>query len=340
MTLDQKILAQRLFVMRRAQELGNVAEACRQADISRTLFYRMRRRYLRYGADGLRPRPPRRARPTQQAPEATEQAVLAYALLWPTHGPAQIADQLTRPGGPLTRLSASGAYAILRRHGLSTRWERLCRSEVHAAGTIGLLTERTRATLNEARGHRAAHVHAERSGDLVCLDTFYVGNLKGVGKVWQYTACDAASSFGVAWLARELSADNARKFLRRYVMPIYRQGGHTVRAVLTDGGSEFKGAFDAACRTLNIEHRRTRPRHAWTNGFVERLQGTILSELWRCSFRRTYYTGVAPMQRDLDSYLKRYNFHRSHSGYRLKGRTPAEVFYARPCHETVNTNRE
>jgi transposase InsO family protein len=97
-------------------------------------------------------------------------------------------------------------------------------------------------------------------------------------------------------------------------MPIYRQAGHTQRAILPDGGSEFRGTFDAACRTLNIEHRRTRPRHAWTNGFVERLQGTILSELWRCSFRRTYYTGVAPMQWDLDSFLKRYNFHRSHSG--------------------------
>lgn len=71
-----------------------------------------------------------------------------------------------------------------------------------------------------------------------------------------------------------------------------------------------------------------RPRHAWTNGFVERLQGTILSELWRCAFRRTYYTAVPPMQRDLDQYLRFYNFERSHQGYRLKGRTPAEVFHA------------
>src|SRR5262245_13150794 len=120
MTLEEKVLAHRLFVMRRAQELQSVTEACRQLGLSRTLFYRWRRRYLRYGADGLKPRPPCRARPTQQASAAGEAAVLAYARLWPTHGPARIAQQLTRPGGPIAHLSASGAYAILKRQGLSS----------------------------------------------------------------------------------------------------------------------------------------------------------------------------------------------------------------------------
>jgi hypothetical protein len=126
-----------------------VTEACRQLGLSRTLFYRWRRRYLRYGADGLKPRPPRRARPTQQPPAAVEDAVLGYARLWPTHGPARIAQQLTRPGGPLSRLSASGAYAILRRHGLSSRWERLARTEIHGAAS------RRRRTSQTPSGRRA-----------------------------------------------------------------------------------------------------------------------------------------------------------------------------------------
>jgi transposase InsO family protein len=327
MTLEEKVLVHRLFVMQRAQALQNVTEACRQLGLSRTLFYRWRQRYLRYGTDGLKLRPPRRARPTQQASVAVEAAVMGYARLWPTHGPARIAQQLTRPGGPLTQLSASGAYAILRRHGLSSRWERLARTEIHGAATQGLLTERTRAALQVAR-HAPQHVQAKRPGDLVCLDTFYIGNLKGVGKVWQFTACDAACSYAVAWLTTELSARSARRFLTRYLRPLYRRAGHSIRAILTDGGSEFRGAFEHACTAVGIEHRRTQPRHAWTNGFVERLQGTILTELWRCAFRRTYYTAVAPMQRDLDRYLRFYNFERSHQGYRLQGRTPAEVFHA------------
>jgi transposase InsO family protein len=327
MTLEEKVLALRLLVMRRAAELKNVTEACRQLGVSRTLFYRWRDRYVRYGADGLKPRPPRRARPTQQAPAQVEHAVLGYAELWPTHGPARIAQQLTRPGGPVVRLSNSGAYAILKRHGLSSRWERLARTEIHAA-TSGLLTERTRATLQEARGAAPQHIEAARPGELVCLDTFYIGNLKGVGKVWQYSACDAACSFAAAWLTTQLTSHAARRFLRRYLLPIYSQAGHTVQAVLTDRGHEWLGAFQDECRRLGIEHRRTKPRHAWTNGFVERLQGTILTELWRCSFRRNFYTAVAPMQRDLDRYLRFYNFERSHQGYRLQGRTPAEVFHA------------
>src|SRR5262249_53429175 len=262
--------------------------------------------YVQYGADGLRPRPPRRARPTQQAPAAVEAAVLGYAQLWPTHGPARIAQQLARPGGPVIRLSASGAYAILPRHGLSSRWERLARTVIQSAATQGLLTERTRAALLAAR-QAPQHVQAEYPGDLVCLDTFDIGNLKGIGKVWQFTACDAACSYAVAWLTTELSACSARRFLTRYLLPLYRRAGHAIRAILTDGGSEFRGAFDAACSALGIEHRRTQPRHAWTNGFVERLQGTILTEHWRIAFRRQYFTNRLGLQRSLDAFMTFYN---------------------------------
>ena len=326
MTLEEKVLALRLFVMRRAAELGNVSEACRQLGVSRTLFYRWRGRYLRYGADGLKPRPPRRARPTQQAPAQVEQAVLGYAELWPTHGPARIAQQLTRPGGPVVKLSSSGAYAVLRRHGLSSRWERLARTEIHAA-TSGLLTERTRAALQEARGAAPQHIEAARPGQLVCLDTFYIGQLKGVGKVWQITACDAACSYGVAWLLPAHTAEAAAHFLRRVLLPVYRRAGWRLRRVLTDGGPEFKGAFDEACRALGLRHTRTKPRHAWTNGFVERLQGTILQEHWRLAFRRRYFTSRTALQRSLEGFMQSYNHERPHQGYRVRGRTPAALFW-------------
>lgn len=237
------------------------------------------------------------------------------------------APQLTRPGGPVSHLSASGAYAILRRHGLSSRWERLARTEIHGAAALGLVTERMCAALRAAR-ETPRHVEAARPGALVCLDMFYLGNLKGLGKIWQFTACDAACSYAVAWLTTELSARSARRFLGRYLLLFYRHAGHRVQGISTDGGSEFRGAFDHACAALGIEHRRTRPRHAWTNGFVERLQGTILSELWRCAFRRTYYLAVAPMQQALDRYLHFYNFERPYQGCRLRGRTPAEAFHA------------
>jgi transposase InsO family protein len=308
--------------MQRAALLGNVTRASQEAGISRTLFYRWRKRLLRYGPEGLRPRPTRPTRWPRQATPALEHAVLTYALLWPIHGPARIAAQLRQVRWGGWRVSASGVYGILRRHGLQTRWERLTWLEARAVVEPGLVTERTRRLVRP-------HVEAGRPGDLVCVDAFYVGKLKGVGKVWQLTACDAACSYAVATLVPRVTQVTAAQFLRAFVVPTYQRAAHQVRAVLTDGGPEFYGRFAVACRELGIEHRRTKPRHAWTNGFVERLQGTILAELWRVAFRRTYYTSKAQLERDLQAYLRFYNCERPHQGYRLQGRTPAAVFLAR-----------
>jgi transposase InsO family protein len=140
-----------------------------------------------------------------------------------------------------------------------------------------------------------------------------------VGKVWRLTACDAACSYAVATLVPRVTQVTANEFLQDHVVPTYRRAGHPVRAVLTDGGPEFHGRFTAACRDLGIEHRRIKPRHAWTNGFVERLQGTILAELWRVAFRRTYYTSVAQLERNLQAYLRFYNRERPHQGTGCRG---------------------
>lgn len=325
MTLEDSVRRQRLAVMQRAQALGNVSQACREFGISRTVFYRWRRRALQYGPEALRPRPTRPTRWARQAPPALEHAVVAYALLWPTRGPAYIASQLAQTRWGRWRVSPSGVYAILRRSGLRTRWERLTRVEDTAAHTQGLLTERTRRRLSRR------HVEAQRPGELVCLDAFYIGKLKGVGKVWQLTACDAACSYAIAQIVPRVTASAAVAFLRERVLPRYR-AGHRLRALLTDGGPEWRGRFEHACRELGVEHRRTKPRHAWTNGFVERLQGTILAELWRISFRRTFYTRAEHLERDLQAYLRFYNTERPHQGYRLRGRTPASVFFARSEH--------
>ncbi len=327
MTLNDSIHGLRLHVMHRAQELGNVHQACREAGISRSLFYRWRKRYLAYGPDGLHPRQTaaRRGRPST-VPVVVERAVLAMALAWPTWGPARLSAQLARPEYGSVRIAPATVHRLLRRTGLGTRLQRLVVLEHHSARAAGLLTERTRRRLWRAQYGRSQHVQATTPGELVCFDTFYIGKLKGVGKVWQYTACDAACSYAVARLSTEFSAEAAAQFFRE-VVARFEQAGWPVQRVLSDQGSEYRGAFDAACRELGVKHTRTRPRHAWTNGFVERLQGTILSELWRVEFRRRFFTSVPAMQEVLDHYLHFYNWRRPHLGYRLQGRTPAEVLH-------------
>ena len=325
MTLEDKVHGFRLHLFRRAQELGNVSAACRELGVSRSLYYQLRERFRRYGADGLHPTR-RRGQPGRPAQlDATvERQVLALALSWPTWGPRQLSDQLALRG---VRVAESTVYRALRRHGLGTRQERLGLLEAHSARSAGLLTNRTRKQLEKARPTPSRrHVEAKEPGELVCLDCFYIGKLKGVGPVWQITACDAATSFALAEVF--VGAPRARvaaEFFRKRVAPFFRKAGHPVKRVLTDRGSEFKGTFDEACRSLGVRHTRTKPRHAFTNGFVERLQQTILHEHWRIEFRRRYFTRLRQLEASLQSYLRFYNHERTHHGYRIRGRTPASI---------------
>jgi transposase InsO family protein len=317
MTLEDSIHSQRLRVLREAERLGNVSEACRRHGMSRTLFYRLRQRFEDYGPDGVHPkrRQARAGRPPA-VPVQTERRVIAIALAWPTCGPRWYSDQLARDRVALAPVTI---WRLLRRHRLGTRAARLAVLEQYSAATTGLLTERT------AKPTR--HVEADQPGELLSLDTFYVGKLKGVGKVWQITGCDVASSFAWARLViGEVTAAAVLAFLRDVVRPVYRHAGWRLRRVLTDNGKEFKGAFAIGCERLRIRVTRTKPRHAWTNGFVERLQKTILHEHWRIAFRRQYFTSRRSLQASLDRFLQFYNHERTHRGYRLNGRTPATVF--------------
>lgn len=324
MTLADSVHQFRLHAMCRAAQLGNTSQACRELGISRTLFYRWKRRYERYGADGLRPGPLNVPEHPLRTPPHVERTVLAWAVADPTRGPVFLAGMVKQHSGVV--IHPSTVYRILKRHGLQTRFERLVVLEQHSAETAGLLTERTRRHLLRAQGHKPRHVQASIPGELVCIDTFYIGKLKGVGKVWQYTACDAATSFGVARLITgNWSAKKSAAFLQEAVIPVFNGLGLNVQRVLTDRGREYFGAFDNLCAARGIRHTRTKARHAWTNGFVERLQGTILNELWRVVFRRRFFISVPQMQRVLDGYMRYYNFERIHHGYRTKGRTPAQV---------------
>lgn len=322
MTLEDSIHASRVRVLREAERTGNVSATCRRHGVSRTVFYRLRRRFEQYGADGVHPKRRRAAvgRPSALSVQ-TERRVIAFALAWPTSGPQWLSDQLAREDVMIAPVTV---WRLLRRHQLGTRRARLAVLEQFSAATQGLLTERTA----HRDRRRTRHVAAAAPGDLLSLDTFYVGKLKGVGKVWQITGCDAACSYAWARLVvGEVTSAAVLTFLREDVRPTYRRAQWCLQRVLTDNGKEFKGAFAAGCERLGVRITRTKPRHAWTNGFVERLQGTILHEHWRIAFRRQYFTGRVALQRSLDTFLEFYNHQRTHRGYRLNGRTPATIFW-------------
>jgi transposase InsO family protein len=115
--------------------------------------------------------------------------------------------------------------------------------------------------------------------------------------------------------------------LLRDVVALFHKAGWPIQRVLTDGGNQLKAAFDDACVARGIRHTRTKPRHAWTNGFVKRLPQTIHHEHWRLVFRRHYFTSRTVLHRTLQQFMRFYNFERSYHGYRSRGRTPASILF-------------
>ena len=189
MTLEASIRRVRRRVVARVQELGNVSQACREFGISRTLFYRWRERYLAYGPDGLHPRRQGagRGRPSRLGPQHD----LSPAA------PQRFADALGAPGGARAPQRA-GRRSAHRAHSAPAG----CRSAASGAAQSG-----------------------EQAWPARRLGTFYIDKLKGAGKVWQYTACDAACSFAVAQVSPAFSAAAAARFLthcRQSGLPVGR----------------------------------------------------------------------------------------------------------------------
>lgn len=306
-----------------------VVQACKDAGISRTRFYELRKRYELYGEPGLFPRRRPPTRPDRRLSAPLVDAILAYAIEHPTLGPRSIADAVALPRFGSWRVSHGGVSNVLQRAGLGTRRERLAAAEALAASEGGPLTERTLRDIRSKEAVVHKHIGSDVVGEQLFMDTMYVGRLKGVGPVWQFTACDGACSFGFARArAGKKSARAAADFLERDILPTYREAKIPLIEVVTDGGPEFKGAFRDRCKKLGIKHRVLPARSPNLNAFVERFQGTVLHLHYRVAFRYRFYTSADDIDADLAAWLRFYNFERPHRGYRTRGRRPAQIFYA------------
>ena len=314
---------------RAARREAPVTQLCREAGISRSRFYELRARYRAYGEAGLRPKPRPSERPARQLVEPLVDAILAYAVEHPTHGQRTIADALARPRFGAWTVSHGGVANVLRRAGLGRRLARLAAAESLAASEGGPLTERVLREVRAIARATTVHIGSEVPGEELFLDTFSVGNLKGVGKVWQLSAVDGASSFAIARvIGGDKTAAVMARFLAEDVVPACRRAGLRLVTATTDNGPEFGRAFGEACRVAGVRQHRIPPRSPNRNAFVERFQGTVLHLHYRIAFRYRYYTSTATIDADLQAWLRFYNFERPHRGYRTRGRTPASIFFS------------
>jgi len=314
-TPNEIIYHRRVRVMQCARKTS-VAEACRTFGVSRTTYYRWAARVTHGGLEALMPKARRLPAMPNQTPTWVVEELLAEAVVRPTLGARHHADAMAARG---FSISASGVQRILSRHGLATRRDRVGALAQLTAATSGYVTE-------DAKEGPFGFCHfAARPGDLVALDSFYIGHLKGLGKVWQLTAVDTATRWAVCEVfIGPSTTELASSFLARVVRKLGVLGVE-VTGVLSDNGPEFGPRFDERLKAMRITHHRTPPRSPNHNAVCERFQETALQECWRPAFHRRRFDRLQELRREIDSWLVGYNTRRKNHGEFMAGRTPKQV---------------
>jgi len=318
-TSAQIIYQRRVRLLDLAAELGNVSEACRQIGVSRTRYYEWKHVAENYGIEALWPKDRRRPAQPNETPTHVVADLLALVVIEPTIGCRQYADRLAELG---FEISKTTAQRVLVAHGLGRRHQRVARAAA-IASLSGLLTEPVTEGADEPFGF--CHF-ATRPGELVAVDSFYVGKLKGVGKVHQLTAIDTCTRWAIVKIiiGPVTAADTAR--FVNHVRKTMRRLGVPVRNILSDNGPEYVArAFQDHLADISVAHIRIPPRSPNHNAVCERFQGTMLQECWRPAFHRRHFGSIRQLQSEANAWLVRYNTRRrNHSDY-MAGRVPAEI---------------
>ncbi len=332
MTTDEKLIRNKLGLLELANYLNNVSEACRVMGYSRDTFYRVRKAYDEGGIEALKEKSRRVPNIRNRVEEHVERAVVELALEDPSLGQKRLSDTLRQRQ---IFISPAGVRCVWLRHNLETFEKRLKALEERVAKTGEVLTDGQLRAMEKAKEEKMAwgEIETEHVGYLGAQDTFYVGTLKGVGRIYQQTFIDTYSAVAFAKLYTSKHPINAADLLNDRVIPFYEEHEISLLRILTDRGTEFCGKPDTHDYQLflalnDIEHSRTKTKSPQSNGICERFQKTALDEFYRIAFRKKIYLTLEELQQDLDAWLFKYNNERPHQGKRCQGNTPVETFIA------------
>ncbi len=328
-SVQQNVIKHKVGLLNLAAELGNVSRACKVMGFSRDTFYRYQAAVEDGGIEALLDANRRKPNPKNRVEEAAEAAVAAFALEQPAFGQVRVSNELRKRG---VFVSASGVRSVWLRHNLESFKKRLSALENHVAQTGEVLTEAQVQALERKQEDDVAYGEIETAhpGYLGSQDTFYVGTLKGVGRIYQQTFVDTYSKWAAAKLYTTKTPITAADLLNDKVLPFFAEQGMGMIRILTDRGTEYCGKPETHDYQLylalnEIEHTKTKVRHPQTNGICERFHKTILQEFYQVTFRRKIYHSVGELQTDLDEWLAYYNNDRTHQGKMCCGRTPMQT---------------